>query len=102
MSGKIIFINAEVENKEAFPAVSTYVTAHHPDRAVRVPQNTVRASPSAVFCSTTFCQPWSCCASPYPGWQNVSYLERYVQVWLRFKNHIDNKLIKMLNNNSKE
>jgi len=24
----------------------------------------------------TFCQPWSCCASPYMGWQNVSYLER--------------------------
>jgi hypothetical protein len=24
--------------------------------------------------STTFCQPWSCYASPYPGWQNVSYL----------------------------
>ena len=33
--------------------------------------------------SPTFCQPWSCYASPYLGWQNVSYLERYVQVCLR-------------------
>jgi len=35
------------------------VTAYRPVRAVRVSQNIVRAAPSAVFCSTTFCQPWS-------------------------------------------
>ena len=29
--------------------------------------------------SPTFCQPWSCFASPYSGCQNVSYLERYMQ-----------------------
>ena len=41
-------------------------------------QNTVRALPSAVFCSATFCQPWSCFASPYSGRQNVVNLKRYV------------------------
>ena len=44
----------------------------------RIPQNTVRASPSAVFCSTTVYQPWSCFASPYSGCQTVANLERYV------------------------
>jgi hypothetical protein len=32
----------------------------------------------------TFCQPWSCFASPYPGWQNVVYLGRYATYGLRF------------------
>jgi hypothetical protein len=27
--------------------------------------------------STTVCQPWSCSASPYTGWQTVVNLERY-------------------------
>ena len=29
----------------------------------------------------TLCQPWSCFASPYLSSQNVSYLERYMQVF---------------------
>jgi hypothetical protein len=48
--------------------------------ALRVPQNTVRASPSAVFCSTTFLQPCKTFGFAYSGCKNVSYLERYVKL----------------------
>jgi hypothetical protein len=44
----------------------------------------VGLSPFVVFCSTTFCQPWSCFASPYSGWQNVANLERYVPLVLNW------------------
>jgi hypothetical protein len=32
-----------------------------------------RFAPFPRRCYGTFCQPWSCCASPYSGWQNVIY-----------------------------
>ena len=36
-----------------------------------------RCAPFPRLTPPTFCQPWSCYASPYPGWQNVVNLERY-------------------------
>jgi len=44
--------------------------------AVRVPQKPSRATPFVGFCSTAFCQPWSCFASPYSDWQNITYFKR--------------------------
>ena len=38
-----------------------------------------RYAPFPRLTPTTFCQPWSCYASPYSGWQNVVYLERYTK-----------------------
>ena len=39
----------------------------------------LRYAPFPRLLPPTFCQPWSCFASPYPGWQNVVYLERYAK-----------------------
>ena len=47
-----------------------------PIRRFGLRKTAVGLAPFVRFRSTTFCQPWSCCASPYSGWQNVSYLER--------------------------
>ena len=45
-------------------------------------------APFPRHCSGTVCQPWSCYASPYSGWQNVIYSRNV----MRNKNPIYQKI----------
>ena len=54
-----------------------------PPLAARATKNRSRPTAFVRFFSATFCQPWSCYASPYSGWQNVIYSRNVMQNPLR-------------------